>query len=464
VDVNDVTPPRITCPPDIFVEHGNFLCDTEALDWLNSATATDNCDTDVTIVNDAPLCGFPYGSSTLVTWTATDNCDNSSQCSATITVAPAGRANSSEKGSLLIYPKVELRWNAQGQLTQDTFISLFNDGNAATRVQLYFVNGDPPLPADGNERAHPGWNWSDNQITLTHDEPAYWSVASGQPKGVSPFTVLDPGPPPGRPDGAGGRILRGFVIGWAINADGQEIRWNHLSGSAMVISYARSWAYEYAPWAYQTRCVEQGEQPLDCTLFDANGTCCTASVIPGNLDLDGFQYDFNPERLLLDFFSVNAGAYGAGSTLNTDLVLMPASADLRQDTAGPVKTKAHFDIWNQNEIRFSGTTRCISCWDSTLLSQYGPPGHFMRATLQTDKGKARIDGQASTVCPESVDAALLGIAVKIVRFSPDRAEFAGSPLVGQGLESGRIRYDVIAGPGEAQQPGKVQPAEDTLTP
>jgi hypothetical protein len=54
--------------------------------------------------------------------------------------------------------------------------------------------------------------------------------------------------------------------------------------------------------------------------------------------------------------------------------------------------------------------------------------------------------------------------VKIVRFSPDRAEFAGSPLVGQGLESGRIRYDVIAGSGEALQPGKVQPAEDTLTP
>jgi hypothetical protein len=446
--VVDATPPTIGCPPDIFVEHGNFLCDTEALDWLNSATATDNCDDAVTITNDAPQCGFPYGSETLVTWTATDDCGNTATCSATITVAPAGRANASEKGSLLIYPKVELRWNAQGQLTQDTFISLFNDASAPTWVQLYFINGDAPLPADGAERAHPGWNWVDNQIQLTRDEPSYWSVASGLPKGVSPFHVLDPGPPPGRPDGLGGRILRGYVIGWAVNNNGQEVRWNHLSGSAMVISYTGNWAYEYTPWAYQSRCVAHGAQPLDCTLFDANGTCCTAQVIPGNLDLDGFQYDLNPDRLSLDFFAAGSAGYGQGTTLNTDLVLLPASADLRQDSGGPVRTKAHFDIWNQNEIRFSGTTRCIACWDSTLLSQYGPPGHFMRATLQTDKGKARIDGQASTICQRSADAALLGIAVKIVRFTPNHAEFAGSTLVGQGTQAGRIQNDVIAPPQE----------------
>ncbi|MBU0719101.1 MAG: hypothetical protein KJ749_12695, partial [Planctomycetes bacterium] len=50
------------------------------------------------------------------------------------------------------------------------------------------------------ERAHAGWNWVDNQIELTANEPTYWSVLTGRPKNVSPFTILDPGDPPGRLD------------------------------------------------------------------------------------------------------------------------------------------------------------------------------------------------------------------------------------------------------------------------
>ncbi|MGE0482281.1 MAG: HYR domain-containing protein, partial [Phycisphaerae bacterium] len=109
VDVIDDIPPVITCPPDIRVPFGNKICDSAVQDWLDSTTATDNCDPDVAIVNDAPDCGFPCGTTTLVTWTATDDCGNSSQCSASITVDPCERATPSQKGSLLIYPKVEVR-------------------------------------------------------------------------------------------------------------------------------------------------------------------------------------------------------------------------------------------------------------------------------------------------------------------------------------------------------------------
>jgi hypothetical protein len=98
-DVVDLIPPDITCPADITLDRGDKLCNTDVEDWLNSATATDNCDTDVDIVDDSAsngfACGFPYGTTTTVTWTATDDCGNTDQCSADITIRPAPRVQAS---------------------------------------------------------------------------------------------------------------------------------------------------------------------------------------------------------------------------------------------------------------------------------------------------------------------------------------------------------------------------------
>ncbi|MEA3408028.1 MAG: HYR domain-containing protein [Chloroflexota bacterium] len=73
----DETPPEITCPADVTV------CAGESVD-LGQATATDNCDPDPSITNDAPA-SFPLGSTT-VTWTAEDACGNTSACQQTVTV------------------------------------------------------------------------------------------------------------------------------------------------------------------------------------------------------------------------------------------------------------------------------------------------------------------------------------------------------------------------------------------
>ena len=62
--------------------------------------------------------------------------------------APLGpgqdRVSGTEKGSLVIFPKVEPRWTEMGTLVQDTFLSLTNDYPGEVRVQMYFINGDPP--------------------------------------------------------------------------------------------------------------------------------------------------------------------------------------------------------------------------------------------------------------------------------------------------------------------------------
>jgi hypothetical protein len=362
-------------------------------------------------------------------------------------------------------------------------------------VQWYVVNGDEPFealyagdPPDLLEREHPGWNWMDHSGRLTQNEPTYFSVLTGLAAGGPPFTALDPGDPPGRPDPdgvPGARVLRGYAVAWAVDRFGHEINWNHLSGSATLVNYAHQAAWEYNAFAYQARCLPQGADPLDCTLFDANGTCCLAEAIPGQLDLDGFQYDIGFDKLLLDFYTVGSQAFADGGVsvmLDTDLTLLPTMMDLRQDSGGPVTTKAHFDIWNQNEDGFSGTIRCITCWDQTLLSNYKLPNHFMMSAIHTDKGKARVDGVQSDVCHYgpcedaigdqtpilipgwcSQDASLLGVVAKILGFSGAASArgYSGMTLVGQGVEAGHILADIIELPDTLTgDNGEIQPLSD----
>lgn len=338
----------------------------------------------------------------------------------------------STKGSLLVFPKIELRWaeSEPGEwvLIQDTFIELTNDYPEDVVVQMYYVDGDQPS------------SWIDVMIELTANEPTYWSAASGLPKGVSPFQILHPGFPPGRPcdDGSDERCLGGYLLAWATDEDGYPLSWNHLTGSSIVLHYRDDRAWESAPWAFQ--CVV----PF--------GSLCEDVPGEGKLNLDGTAYESVPEKLLLDFYAVGADPFGLGSPpgtipVDTNLTLLPLMIDLRQDGDGPIMSKANFDIWNMNEWKFSGTHRCIFGWDEELLSRYDLPNHFLRDNLQTDKGKARIDGVASAVCgPESTEAPFLGVSARLLTYEDNHSSIAGSGLTGTGVELGHIMYDAMLGP------------------
>lgn len=464
VNVVDLLPPDLTCPPDITLARGDMICNSDVEDWLNSATATDNCDSNVVITHDAPECGFPYSSTTEITWTATDDCENSSECSAEITIKSPARADMTTKGSLLVFPKIELRWDENGNLIQDTFIDITNDYPGWVGVQMYFINGDQPLEETPTERYHFGHNWVNNQIVLTSNHPTYWNASEGDPHGVSPFTILDPSMNQlmqGRPalDGTNDRVLRGMILAWAVNSTGSEIRWNHLKGDAVIVNYDRTAAWEYSAWAFGSRCVGNGQQPYDCIDF-VDGVCCDAVVIPGQIDLDAFQYDAAFSQLVLDFYASGSEEqfdYLPGiAALDTDLTLVAMDIDIRQETLGPVTTKAKFDIWNMNETKFSNTERCITGWDQQLVSRYNAPNHFMRQYLQTDKGRARINGIASTVVcgAYSVNTPLLGLSMKLITFAGKSNEIAmaGNNLFGAGTESATIRFDIEEAPPELWLP------------
>ncbi len=86
ITVRDLTPPVLAnCPKNVTVNGtigANGLCTAASI--LTNPTATDNCDLSVAITNNAPSV-FPSGNTT-VTWTATDDCMNTSTCSTIVTV------------------------------------------------------------------------------------------------------------------------------------------------------------------------------------------------------------------------------------------------------------------------------------------------------------------------------------------------------------------------------------------
>lgn len=411
--------------------------------------------------------------------------------------APEGnRASVSKKGSLLVFPNVEVRWNA-GRVVQDTFLSITNDFNADVDIHFLFVNGDDPVkaitvnnPPVVVERAHAGWTKQDWAAEWTANESNYFSIMTGNPKGAPPFVGLDNGPEgPGRldPEGSQDRVLRGFVVAWAVDRDGNQISWNHLEGIATVVNYRDMAAWEYGAYSFQS--VSE--------TYEGNLVGST----PGVLNLDGVDYDYCYNRLLLDFFASGSEPFSAPQggpfvMVETDLTLLPMKQDLRQNNIGPVHTKATFDVWNSNEDFLSHTDHCLWCWDQVLLSDIALPNNFLIQQLHTDKGKARIDGVASpSVCDApnccdrtdvdcqsqfefennglrapicSEDAPLLGVANKILAFSgaASATGYAGVTLTGQGIEVGEIDSDLPTAPEQATEPtdnlgrtGGVQPID-----
>ncbi len=81
VTVRDTTPPVIMTPRDIITEATDDL----TMVGIGTVTAADLVDSNPDITNDAPSGGYPIGITT-VTWTATDDYDNSAVARQTITV------------------------------------------------------------------------------------------------------------------------------------------------------------------------------------------------------------------------------------------------------------------------------------------------------------------------------------------------------------------------------------------
>jgi hypothetical protein len=219
--------------------------------------------------------------------------------------------------------------------------------------------------------------------------------------------------------------------------------------------------------------VDHGQQPLDCLDFDANGACCQAAVVPGNLDFDGFQYEIAPGKLLFNFFATGGHPFNIPNTMSdieTVLGLFPLDQDFTIANTDPVITNLNIIVWNENETGLTGMRRCLTCWEGVLLSELG--GFFVRPGLQTDRGYARLDGtrhpdcdvweqpfpgQPPVLIAESIATPLLGVAGKLIDITPAGGatikEAAGSALHGSHRESATLMFTPTGGGGGGEKSG-----------
>jgi len=338
----------------------------------------------------------------------------------TIASAAQNVTNVSQKGSLLIFPKIDTSpipvrdASGLGQpfVYRDTIVMIGNDYFTEQWIKCYWVNQAQDI--------------QDFMFRLTPNQPIWFRASDGlgsgsqdDPSVSSPVTV-----PPFFP----GDNTAGELKCWAVDAAGaNQVAFNHLYGNAMIFDTLHAAAFEYNAWAFTARGVNQGDP------VGAPGTLVLNGALNGAIG-----YDACPQYLLFNFFatgsSINLDVGDSANFVETDLTLVPCFQDLRQDRV-PTCTKAKFDIFNENETKYTGAYRCIKCWFEGYLDQIAvqTPGKgfggdkFTYKNLHTTVGRLRVMGVASTVCnnvfstcTKQIDTPLLGLINTEINFTVPR--------------------------------------------
>lgn len=334
-------------------------------------------------------------------------------------MAASNVANVTQQGSVLIFPKIDVSGD------KDTLVSISNGNSLPVYIKCYWVDS--------------AQEWHDFMFELTAYQPIKFSAKYGLSlEAPIPITV-----PPFPAE-------LGELKCWAVNNTGdQQIRWNFLTGSAKVVDYGYSNAYEYNAWSFAAR----------------NPGGATGSVVGagGNILLNGVDYDACPKYFLGNFVSSGAGY---GFFKDTDLTVVPCKEDVRQ-LRTPTYTKVKFDIWNENEVYYSGATQCIKCWFDGYLSKIS--SKFTYKSLHTAAARFRAYGVTDdALCRTKLnDKTLTTVATPLIGLLVEHLDFgfgvnaAEAPIVattastgfGSGTDStGFIKWDPLALPEES--PGR----------
>lgn len=373
------------------------------------------------------------------------------------------RGSVPDPGSVLLFPAVEVKWreipNSPRQpyaVVMDTIVQIENDGPGPVSLHLFYVNGDAPTPADA------GWNRSECHVLLDGGQTLQFSAALGDVGGVcEPFANLDGGAPPGRPEREaklqGTRMLRGYVLVWAENAQGHEIRWNYLSGRATLVHYEAATVANYPAYSF-VACPTDGNPCADGEEPDA---------VPGRIWLDGVEYSSAHRGLTFDFFGGGvAWMQHALTTVSRDfeITMMPVSNDLRASATRPLTVDTKFEIANEYGSHFSGPSRCVTGWFQVYASRFPDildPYSFSLYSLGTDTGRAWVASTTSDRCWESRPFAIAGVVTELAVYSNARTGkgFATDARILLGTEpaAALIRYDVPDGAGRSDEPDDFGP-------
>jgi hypothetical protein len=193
-------------------------------------------------------------------------------CVASAHAAP-NVANATQKGSLLIFP--DIRVDLENGDQWETLIRIQNDGNLDVDVLCYWM--------DGNK------NRVDFVMPVTKNQAIWFDARTGRgTHQVNPFPrgaangfdnphLITPPQTDEATDGLG-PYHKGELLCWAVDPGSQnQIKWNHLSGTATVFSPLRG-GYQYSAYGF----------------FAPTGVDLEPIGTPGTLSLDGIAYDMCP--------------------------------------------------------------------------------------------------------------------------------------------------------------------------
>jgi hypothetical protein len=347
-------------------------------------------------------------------------------------------ANPSQKGSLLIWPNIQVG-------AFDTIVEISNDATATVHVECEYVN-------EFKGRVN-------FDFDLTGKETASWDVKTRAGDQVNP-----PGFPTATPISTipGANVNRGELVCFATDPGRTtQVAWNELTGTGTTLQLNNTGAvqpklaYRYNAWAFVARGVDGLPQPEDPT---------TAFGTPGTLILDGLNsgdsYDACPVYNIANFMPNGATL---GNLLTGDNVLHVSSCeqDLTQDFT-PHYTKLQFTTWNSRENSFTGSYFCADSVETVPLDSGNTllvdSGNFNYGTLRTPNARLQVAGVVSTQCPMTTQPTEATGLVAVLSSSAGVqstkvTNLLGSETSGAGAFSppGFVLWDVSSSPPPAQK-------------
>jgi len=305
-----------------------------------------------------------------------------------------GVANTSKKGSLLVFPLIKV--GASEQDDNDTIITFSNDYPGSVKVMCRYATPE-------NCYCDP-FNFS-----LTANQSIAFSAKTGHGLddentltrfkiGIDPFPTL-------------GGEYAGELRCWAINGSGYPISWNHLSGTAMIIEGPNQ-TWQYSAWRFAVGYgVQQGTN-----VRNASGG------LSKSLRLTGMPttYDACPEKLIFNFIrqtdNPDAEVYQENGTTyaaENRLTLVPC----KQDCVTGTPVHIYFTISDEYE-NSDYTAACLDCTDNATAfysKSLSDSAKFFDPTaftgLKTPGGMAIVENTPSErgLCGETYGIPLLGV-------------------------------------------------------
>jgi hypothetical protein len=363
----------------------------------------------------------------------------------TVSAAP-NVTNATQKGSLLLFPDIRIDDTGTvpgGQGRWNTLVRIQNDGSQDVTIKCYWM--------DGNK------NRVDFAVPITRNQPFWFDARTGNgtaqvnpfPQGAAngldnPFLA---GPWPGgfidpvqtnEDNDTSGDYEKGLLVCWAVdNGLQNQVKWNHLFGTATVYN-ERFGAYEYNAYSFYA--------PIGLDL-EPIGTA-------GIINLDGIDYDACPQYQIGQFSPVGALADppSAPPVSQVRLAVAGCILTLRQDYF-PVYTKYDFEVWNEDEVKFTGAFECADSWHETEFEAEldatngggldSTSQAFNASNLGTYPARYRLQARKSTECPLSQATPIVAVQSMFLDLTPNTTRVVGTNLAAAGKFSGRITWDAF---------------------